>query len=67
MSSYDPLAYLEAVARRLEESGGLPISALSVYAGEAGDTATLDGALQFPDGSRLEVTITVSATADYPA
>ncbi len=67
MGGYDPLEYLQAVARRLEESGGLFVAGPLLYQSEDGGTATLRASLRFHDGSLLRIALTVSATADYPA
>jgi hypothetical protein len=58
--------YLVEVARKLEETGGVFKENPLVELNEAGLAGNLDASIHYHDGSRLEVTLTVVFTSDYP-
>jgi hypothetical protein len=58
--------YLVDVVRKLEETGGMFMEDPVVELNEAGLAGTLDASIQYHDRSRLEVTLTVVFTSDYP-
>ena len=58
--------YLEDIARKLQETGGAFIDGPTRELNEAEIAGTLDASIEYHDGSRLEVTLTVVFSSDYP-